>query len=126
MNCPFHHKIYASKLRSYRALPLRLAEHGMVYRYEQSGELFGLMRVRGNQQNDAHIYCSEDQFEDEFMAVIGLYQEYFRLFGIDRYLMRLSKHSPDGLGKKYEDNPRLWLRTEELVRQAMINGGVPF
>jgi threonyl-tRNA synthetase len=126
MNCPFHHKIYASKLRSYRDLPLRLAEHGMVYRYEQSGELFGLMRVRGNQQNDAHIYCSEDQFEDEFMAVIGLYQEYFRLFGIDRYLMRLSKHSPDGLGKKYEDNPRLWLRTEEMVRQAMINGGIPF
>ncbi|MGB3716816.1 MAG: threonine--tRNA ligase [Candidatus Promineifilaceae bacterium] len=126
MNCPFHHKIYASKLRSYRDLPLRLAEHGMVYRYEQSGELFGLMRVRGNQQNDAHIYCSEEQFEDEFMAVIGLYQEYFRLFGIERYMMRLSKHSADGLGKKYKNNPRLWLKTEEMVRQAMINGGVPF
>ena len=126
MNCPFHHKIYASKSRSYRDLPLRLAEHGMVYRYEKSGELFGLMRVRGNQQNDAHIYCSEDQFEEEFMSVIGLYQEYFRLFGIERYLMRLSKHSPDGLGKKYEDNARLWLKTEEMVRQVMIKGNVPF
>jgi threonyl-tRNA synthetase len=126
MNCPFHHKIYASKLRSYRDLPLRLAEHGMVYRYEQSGELFGLMRVRGNQQNDAHIYCTEEQFEEEFLAVIGLYLEYFRLFGIERYMMRLSKHSPSGLGKKYENNPRLWLKTEEMVRQAMINGGVPF
>jgi threonyl-tRNA synthetase len=126
MNCPFHHKIFASKLRSYRDLPLRLAEHGMVYRYEQSGELFGLMRVRGNQQNDAHIYCSEVQFEGEFMAVIGMYQEYFRLFGIERYMMRLSKHSVAGLGKKYENNPRLWLKTEEMVRQAMINGGVPF
>ena len=126
MNCPFHHKIYASKLRSYRDLPLRLAEHGMVYRYEQSGELFGLMRVRGNQQNDAHIYCTEEQFEEEFLAVIELYLEYFRLFGIERYMMRLSKHSPDGLGKKYENNPRLWSKTEEMVRQAMINGGVPF
>jgi threonyl-tRNA synthetase len=126
MNCPFHHKIYASKTRSYRDLPLRLAEHGMVYRYEKSGELFGLMRVRGNQQNDAHIYCSEDQFEEEFMSVIGLYQEYFRLFGIERYLMRLSKHSPDGLGKKYEDNARLWLKTEKMVRQVMIKGNVPF
>ncbi len=73
MNCPFHHKIYASKKRSYRDLPLRLAEHGMVYRYEKSGELFGLMRVRGNQQNDAHIYCSEEQFEEEFLSVMGLY-----------------------------------------------------
>ncbi len=126
MNCPFHHKIYASKTRSYRDLPLRLAEHGMVYRYEKSGELFGLMRVRGNQQNDAHIYCSEEQFQEEFLSVMNLYLEYFRLFGIERYLMRLSKHSPDGLGKKYEDNPRLWLKTEEMVRQAMIAGGVPF
>jgi threonyl-tRNA synthetase len=126
MNCPFHHKIYASKLRSYRDLPLRLAEHGMVYRYEQSGELFGLMRVRGNQQNDAHIYCSEEQFEAEFMAVIDLYLAYFKLFGIERYNMRLSKHGRAGLGKKYVDNERLWLKTEEMVRQAMINGGVAF
>jgi threonyl-tRNA synthetase len=126
MNCPFHHKIYANKPRSYRDLPLRLAEHGMVYRYEASGQLFGLLRVRGHQQNDAHIYCSEAQFEDEFMAVIGLYLAYFRLFGIEKYVMHLSKHSKVGLGKKYVDNERLWLKTEEMVRQAMIQGNIPF
>jgi len=126
MNCPFHHKIYASKPRSYRDLPLRLAEYGMVYRYEQSGTLFGLMRVRAAEQNDAHIYCSEDQFEAEFMGVINLYRQYFDLFGIDKYVMRLSKHSKAGLGKKYVDNSRLWIKTEDMVRQAMIHGNVPF
>ena len=126
MNCPFHHKIFASKSRSYRDLPLRLAEYGMVYRYEQSGELFGLMRVRAAEQNDAHIYCSEAQFEAEFMNVIELYRQYFSLFGVEKYVMRLSKHSKAGLGKKYVDNERLWLKTEDMVRQAMIHGHVPF
>ncbi len=126
MNCPLHHKIFGSKLRSYRDLPVRLSEYGTCYRYEKSGELFGLMRVRSMQMNDAHIYCSEEQFETEFMGVIGLYQKYFDLFGIDKYVMRLSTHSPKGLGKKYVDNERLWLKTEEMVRRAMINGGVPF
>ncbi len=126
MNCPLHHKIYGSKLRSYRDLPVRLAEYGTCYRYEKSGELFGLMRVRSMQMNDAHIYCTEGQFEEEFMAVIGLYRKYFDLFGIDKYVMRLSTHSTKGLGKKYVDNERLWLKTEEMVRRAMINGDVPF
>ncbi len=126
MNCPFHHKIYASKPRSYRDLPLRLAEYGMIYRYEQSGSLFGIMRARAAEQNDAHIYCSEAQFEAEFMAVIELYQYYFDLFGIEKYVMRLSKHSKAGLGKKYVDDERLWVKTEEMVRQAMVNGRVPF
>jgi threonyl-tRNA synthetase len=126
MNCPFHHKIYASKPRSYRDLPLRLAEYGTCYRYEKSGELFGLMRVRSMQMNDAHIYCSEAQFEQEFMGVISLYLEYFRIFEIDRYMMRLSTHHKKGLGKKYVDNELLWARTEEMVRRAMTNGNVPF
>ncbi|MEZ4642362.1 MAG: aminoacyl--tRNA ligase-related protein [Chloroflexota bacterium] len=126
MNCPFHHKIYASKPRSYRDLPLRLAEYGMIYRYEQSGELFGLMRVRAAQQNDAHIYVPEAQFEAEFMAVMDLYRHYFRLFGIDKYVMRLSKHSKAGLGKKYVDNEVMWLKMEELVRQTMIRHHIPF
>ncbi|RIK56496.1 MAG: threonine--tRNA ligase [Chloroflexi bacterium] len=126
MNCPMHHKLFGSKPRSYRELPLRLAEYGTCYRYEKSGELFGLMRVRSMQMNDAHIYCSEEQFEQEFMAVIDLYRRYFDLFGIDRYVMRLSTHHPKGLGKKYIDNPRLWAKTEEMVRRAMINGNVPF
>ncbi|MEJ2757626.1 MAG: threonine--tRNA ligase, partial [Anaerolineales bacterium] len=126
MNCPFHHKIFGSQLRSYRDLPIRLSEYGTCYRYEKSGELFGLMRVRSMQMNDAHIYCSEDDFEQEFMDVIAIYQEYFDIFGIDKYVMRLSLHSPDGLGKKYVDNGRLWLKTEDMVRKAMENGNVPY
>jgi len=126
MNCPMHHKIFAARPRSYRDLPLRLAEYGTCYRFEKSGELFGLMRVRSMQMNDAHIYCSEEQFESEFMAVIGLYHEYFRIFGIEKYIMRLSTHHKNGLGKKYVDNERLWLKTEDMVRQAILRGGVPF
>ena len=126
MNCPMHHKIFGSKGRSYRDLPVRLAEYGTCYRYEKSGELFGLMRVRSMQMNDAHIYCSESQFEQEFMGVVELYKKYFELFGIDKYVMRLSLHSKAGLGKKYVDNPELWIKTEDMVRRAMDNGGVPY
>ncbi|MFZ2098602.1 MAG: threonine--tRNA ligase [Anaerolineales bacterium] len=126
MNCPMHHKIFASKPRSYREMPVRLAEYGTCYRYEKSGELFGLMRVRSMQMNDAHLYVAEDQFEQEFMGVIDLYHQYFKIFGIDKYLMRLSTHHKSGLGKKYVDNERLWLKTEEMVRRAMDNGQVPY
>jgi threonyl-tRNA synthetase len=126
MNCPMHHKIYGSKPRSYRDLPIRLAEYGTCYRYEKSGELFGLMRVRSMQMNDAHIYVTEDQFEQEFMAVIDLYKKYLDLFNINKFVMRLSLHSKEGLGKKYVDNERLWLKTEDMVRGAMTKGGVPF
>ncbi len=126
MNCPMHHKIFGSKPRSYRDMPIRLAEYGTCYRYEKSGELFGLMRVRSMQMNDAHMYCSEDQFEQEFMGVIDLYHQYFKIFGIDKYIMRLSTHHKSGLGKKYVDNERLWLKTEEMVRRAMDNGKVPY
>ena len=126
MNCPMHHKIFGSKQRSYRDLPVRLAEYGTCYRYEKSGELFGLMRVRSMQMNDAHIYCSEEQFEQEFMGVVALYRTYFELFGIEKFVMRLSLHSKAGLGKKYVDNERLWLKTEDMVRRAMDNGGVPY
>lgn len=126
MNCPMHHKIFGSKGRSYRELPIRLAEYGTCYRYEKSGELFGLMRVRSMQMNDAHIYIREDQFEQEFLAVIDLYLKYFALFGIEKYVMRFSKHAKAGLGKKYVDNERLWLKTEDMVRRAMIGGNVPF
>lgn len=126
MNCPMHHKIFGSKGRSYRELPIRLAEYGTCYRYEKSGELFGLMRVRSMQMNDAHIYIREDQFEQEFLAVIDLYLKYFELFGIEKYVMRFSKHAKAGLGKKYVDNERLWLKTEDMVRRAMVGGNVPF
>ncbi|MBL7164402.1 MAG: threonine--tRNA ligase [Anaerolineales bacterium] len=126
MNCPMHHKIFDARPRSYRDLPIRLAEYGTCYRFEKSGELFGLMRVRSMQMNDAHIYCSEDDFETEFMDVIAMYMEYFEIFDIEKYIMRFSTHAKDGLGKKYVDNERLWLKTEEMVRQAMQNGNVPY
>jgi threonyl-tRNA synthetase len=88
--------------------------------------LFGLMRVRSMQMNDAHIYVPEELFEQEFMAVIDLYKKYFDLFDVGKYVMRLSLHSKEGLGKKFVDNERLWLKTEDMVRNAMKNGNVPF
>ncbi|MEM6430652.1 MAG: threonine--tRNA ligase, partial [Deinococcota bacterium] len=126
MNCPFHHKIFGARPRSYRDMPIRLAEYGTCYRYEDSGALMGLMRVRSLQMNDAHIYCTTDQFEEEFMAVIDLYLKYFEVFNIDTYVMRLSKHGKDGLGKKYVDNEAMWETTEAMVRRAMQNGGINF
>ncbi|MDA8131859.1 MAG: threonine--tRNA ligase [Elusimicrobia bacterium] len=126
MNCPHHHKIFDAKPRSYRDLPVRLAEYGTCYRYEQSGELFGLMRVRSMQMNDAHIYCTPEQFADEFMAVCRMYLGYFKLFGIEKYLMRFSTHAAEGLGKKYVDNPELWQKTEKMVRAALDEGKIPY
>jgi len=126
MNCPHHHQIYKSEKRSYKNLPLRLAEYGTCYRYEKSGELFGLMRVRSMQMNDAHIYCTEDQFDQEFFGVIKLYLEYFKIFGIKKYIMRLSTHSKEGLGKKYINNEKLWKKTETMVRNILIKENIPF
>lgn len=126
MNCPHHHKIYDAEPKSYRDLPYRLAEYGTCYRYEQSGELFGLMRVRCLHMNDAHIYCSKEQFKQEFQAVNDMYLKYFKIFGIDKYVMRLSLHDPEKLGQKYINEPELWKETEELVRNVLIETGVPF
>ncbi|MBP7819347.1 threonine--tRNA ligase [Candidatus Gracilibacteria bacterium] len=126
MNCPHHHKIYGAVAKSYRDLPVRYAEYGHCYRYEDSGALFGLMRVRSLCMNDAHIYCTEEQFEAEFSKVIEMYLYYFQLFGIEKYQMRLSKHDKAGLGKKYVDNEALWLKTEDQVRQVLLKLNVPF
>ena len=126
MNCPHHHKIYSSSPRSYRELPVRLAEYGTCYRYEKSGQLFGLMRVRSLQMNDAHIYCTKEQFKEEFLAVCNMYLEYFDIFGIERYTMRLSLHSKEDLGKKYVNEPDLWLETEQWVREALVEGKLDF
>ncbi len=126
MNCPHHHKIFAAEHRSYKEMPLRLAEYGTCYRYEQSGELFGLMRVRCLHMNDAHIYCTREQFADEFRAVNEMYLKYFKIFGIDKYVMRLSLHDPAKLGQKYIDEPELWLETEEMVRQVLIESNIPY
>ena len=126
MNCPHHHKIFASLPRTYKELPLRLAEYGTCYRYEKSGQLFGLMRVRSMQMNDAHIYCTEEQFKDEFLAVCQMYLKYFEIFGIEKYEMRLSLHDPEKLGEKYVDEPELWIKTENLVREALEKGKLNF
>jgi threonyl-tRNA synthetase len=126
MNCPHHHKIFAAEQHSYKDLPLRLAEYGTCYRYEQSGELFGLMRVRCLHMNDAHIYCTREQFAQEFRAVNDMYIKYFKIFGVDKYVMRLSLHSPEKLGKKYVDEPELWIQTEDMVRKVMQEANIPF
>jgi len=124
MNCPHHHKIYAARPKSYRDLPVRLSEYGTCYRYEKSGQLFGLMRVRSMQMNDAHIYCTKDQFKDEFLAVCKMYLYYFDIFGIDKYQLRLGLHDAEGLGKKYINEPELWQQTEAEVREALQEGNI--
>ncbi len=126
MNCPHHHKIFDAEPKSYKDMPLRLAEYGTCYRYEQSGELFGLMRVRCLHMNDAHIYCTKEQFAQEFKAVNEMYLKYFKIFGIDKYVMRLSLHDPAKLGQKYINEPELWLQTEAMVREVLIETGTPF
>jgi threonyl-tRNA synthetase len=126
MNCPHHHKIFDAEPKSYKDMPLRLAEYGTCYRYEQSGELFGLMRVRCLHMNDAHIYCTKEQFAQEFRAVNEMYLKYFKIFGIDKYVMRLSLHDPKKLGQKYINEPELWLETEAMVRAVLIETGTPF
>jgi threonyl-tRNA synthetase len=126
MNCPHHHKLFAAVPHSYRDLPLRFAEYGTCYRYEQSGELFGLMRVRSMQMNDAHIYLTPEQFETEFNAVNEMYLKYFKLFGIEKYLMRFSTHDPAKLGQKFVDEPELWKKTEEMTRNVLKSSGINY
>jgi threonyl-tRNA synthetase len=129
MNCPHHHRIFAAEPRSYRDLPLRLAEYGTCYRYEQSGELFGLMRVRSLNMNDAHIYCTPEQFASEFNAVNEMYLKYFKIFGIEKYIMRFSTHDPSRLtgdNAKFVNEPELWKQTEDLVRKVLIESKIPY
>jgi threonyl-tRNA synthetase len=129
MNCPHHHRIFAAEPRSYRDLPLRLAEYGTNYRYEQSGELFGIMRVRSMNMNDAHIYCTEDQFASEFNAVNEMYLKYFKIFGIEKYIMRFSTHDPSRLSgdkAKFVNEPELWKQTEDMVRDTLEKSGINY
>ncbi|MCG8589235.1 MAG: threonine--tRNA ligase [Proteobacteria bacterium] len=128
MNCPHHHRVFAARKRSYRELPLRLAEYGQVYRFEDHGALSGLLRVRGLCMNDAHIYCTPDQIESEFVAVMEMHERYFELFGIEDFYMRLSLWDPDDPKgrEKYVNDPEAWAATEDRVRQAMRTSGLPF
>mgnify|MGYP002633642113 CR=1 FL=1 len=128
MNCPHHHRIFASRLRSYRDLPLRLAEYGQCYRFEDSGALSGLLRVRGMCMNDAHIYCTAEQVIPEFVKVMHLYMKLYKMLGLDDFFMRLSTWDPeDPKGKqKYIDDPEGWERTQQWVRDAMDEAGMPY
>ncbi len=128
MNCPHHHKIFAARKRSYRDLPLRFAEYGQCYRFEDSGALSGLLRVRGMCMNDAHIYCTEDQIQAEFLSVMDLHRQLYEILGLSDFYMRFSTWDPeDPKGKsKYVDEPEAWERSQTLVRQAMIESGLPF
>ena len=125
MNCPHHHVIYNHAPRSYRDLPIRMAEYGTVYRNELSGTLQGLLRVRGLAMNDAHIYCRKDQIEDEFKAVMELTTKYFELFGLKDYWFRLSRWSADHT-EKYIDEPENWEYAEGVLRNVLDSMGVEY
>lgn len=124
MNCPHHHKLYAARPRSYRELPLRLAEYGDVYRYEKHGSLAGLLRVRAMCMNDAHIYCTQEQVEQEFRAVIAMYQAYYGHLRMGSFRIRLSLHDP--ASDKFISDREQWLRSEEIVRQVLGNMDIPY
>jgi threonyl-tRNA synthetase len=124
MNCPFHHKVFDARIRSYRELPLRLAEYGFCHRYEDSGSLFGLMRVRGMKMNDAHLYCSKEQAVEEFVNVIKLHQYYYDTLGIKDYFMELALRNPEN--KKYHGDEEMWTEAEMMTMEAMKIAGVPY
>jgi threonyl-tRNA synthetase len=125
MNCPHHHQVFLAKPQSYRDLPLRLSEYGHVFRYEASGGLNGLMRVRGMCMNDAHLYCRHDQAKAEFLKVMHLHARFYKLFGIDNFYMRFSKPDLNKLDK-YVNEPEKWIAAMELLQEAMVESGLPF
>lgn len=125
MNCPHHHRIYGFKPRTYREMPLRLAEYGTCYRNELSGTLSGLLRVRALAMNDAHMYCTKDQIKAEFEGVLRLTQEYFKIFGLQNYWFRLSKWDPTHT-EKYINEPENWEFAEGVIREVLQKMGVPF
>ncbi|MEE4298564.1 MAG: threonine--tRNA ligase [Pseudomonadales bacterium] len=119
MNCPHHHKVFAARPRSYRDLPLRLAEYGQVYRWEESGAVGGLVRVRGMTMNDAHIYCTEEQIKDEFKSVLKMYEEAYAILGIEDYSVRLSRWDPEDPKDKYIDEPESWAYSEKVLEEVL-------
>ncbi|MGQ9676218.1 MAG: threonine--tRNA ligase [Chloroflexota bacterium] len=125
MNCPFHFAIYKSKLRSYRDLPLRLAELGTVYRYERSGVLHGMLRVRGFTQDDAHIFARPDQLEDELLGVMDLAEYMMRVFGYQEYEVELSVRDPENKAK-YVGREEAWEHAEAALESALKRKGVPY
>lgn len=126
MNCPHHIRIYQARPRSYRDLPMRIAEFGTMYRYEKSGELMGLTRVRGMTLNDAHIFCAEEHIESEVRSVLKLTQKIYQTLGLTNYRIAFALHDPKNKKKKYVDNPALWAKSEAALRTAATNADVPF
>jgi threonyl-tRNA synthetase len=124
MNCPHHIEIYRSEPRSYRDLPLRLAEFGTVYRYEQSGELTGLTRVRGFTVDDSHLFVTPEQLEEEFIGVVDLIQHIFVTMGFDDFRARLGTNDPDE--DKYAGAPEIWQKGVEAIKQAADKAGMQY
>lgn len=125
MNCPHHHLIYSSRRRSYRELPLRLAEYGTCYRYEQSGEISGLIRVRCMTMNDAHIYLRESQFQDEFDKLLAMYKEYYRVFGLKEFSFRLSVRSEENK-EKFKGDAAMWDKAEAMLEESLKKADLPY
>jgi threonyl-tRNA synthetase len=125
MNCPHHHMVYRARPRSYRELPYKIAEYGTVYRYERSGQLYGIMRARGFTQNDAHIYCTLDQAKDQFLEVMRMHDEYYRALGITDFYMVLATRDPANT-EKYHDDEQMWANAERITREAMEESKIPF
>ena len=125
MNCPHHIQIYANEMRSYRDLPMRLAELGTMYRWEKSGEISGLSRVRAMTLSDAHIFCREDQVKEEVKKTILLIEDAYRQLGITKYRYRLSLHDPANT-EKYVDNPELWEKAEGELREVFAELDLPY
>ncbi|MPZ63989.1 MAG: threonine--tRNA ligase [Pseudonocardiaceae bacterium] len=125
MNCPHHHMVYRARPRSYRELPFKIAEYGTVYRFERSGQLYGLMRARGFTQNDAHIYCTVDQAKDQFLEVMRMHDEYYRMLGITDFYMVLALRDPANAAK-YHDDEQMWTDAERITREAMDESSIPY
>ena len=128
MNCPHHHKIFSARRRSYRELPLRLAEYGQVYRYEDSGAVSGLLRVRGMAMNDAHIYCTKEQIASEFAAVLEMHRRVYEILGLTEYTVRFSTRDDRAAHakQKFVDNPAAWDESERIVHQVLLDSGMKF
>ncbi len=125
MNCPFHHKAFAARPKSYRDLPMRIAEYGWCHRYEDSGSLFGMMRVRGMQMNDAHIYIQKENAVEEFVKVIKMHEYYYKILGIQKYEMELALRDLNKM-EKYHGDESDWVDAENMTREAMEKSGVPY
>jgi len=125
MNCPFHHLIFKSKTRTYKDLPLKLAEYGTVARYENRGSINGILRPRVFCQNDAHIYCSEEQAVDVFLEIVDLHRYYYNTLGLTDYHVELNLRDPEKMNK-YHGEEEMWQKAEKITREALDKSGIEY